>query len=195
MTTETNNATTPAAKATPPLVEPRIYVASLADYNAGNLHGVWLKANLEPQEIHEEIQAMLRDSTEPCAEEWAIHDYEGFGGLTIDEYASIEAVHQIAKRITMHGTLYAALVSHLGSSADFAQADAAMDEQYLGVFDSLAHYAEESITDCFGGQLEALPGIVRWAIDWERVGQDLELSGDIFSIYDNHQIHVFTGQA
>ena len=60
---------------------PRIYVACLSSYNAGRLHGRWIDCDQTAEEIREEIRLMLEESPEPWAEEWAIHDYEGFGGL------------------------------------------------------------------------------------------------------------------
>lgn len=62
-----------AAIQTPPL----IYVASLADYNNGRLHGVWIRADSDPEAIGLAIQAMLAASPEPRAEEWAVHASEG----------------------------------------------------------------------------------------------------------------------
>lgn len=87
---------------------PRIYVASLADYNAGRLHGVWLEADREPAEVHADIQALLAASSEPGAEEYAIHDYDGFGDARLDEYDSLELVCRIARGITAHGLAFAA---------------------------------------------------------------------------------------
>ncbi len=66
-------------KIAPPLrwlqhpVPPRVYVASLSDYNASRLHGQWIDAAQEPGEI---ITSMLSESRDPGAEEWAIHDFE-----------------------------------------------------------------------------------------------------------------------
>ena len=51
---------------------PRIYVACLAAYNNGFLHGRWIDATT-PDEIMEEVQAMLAASPIPQAEEWGIH--------------------------------------------------------------------------------------------------------------------------
>ena len=51
---------------------PRIYVACLAAYNNGRLHGAWIDATT-PDEIRTEVRAMLAASPEPDAEEWAIH--------------------------------------------------------------------------------------------------------------------------
>jgi len=52
---------------------PRIYVASLADYNAGRLHGRWIDADRPAEAIREQIAQMLAESKAPVAEEWAIH--------------------------------------------------------------------------------------------------------------------------
>ena len=52
----------------------RIYVACLAAYNNGHLHGEWIKVTDEAS-IWEAVQAMLFASPiEEDAEEWAIHD-------------------------------------------------------------------------------------------------------------------------
>jgi len=42
----------------------RIYVACLASYNSGILHGRWIEATADVDEMQEEIDAMLRES--PC---------------------------------------------------------------------------------------------------------------------------------
>lgn len=47
---------------------PRIYVACLASYNAGELHGVWIDADQDPDDVWNEIRAMLRASRHPNVE-------------------------------------------------------------------------------------------------------------------------------
>jgi antirestriction protein len=76
-------------------VVPRIYVASLADYNAGRLHGRWIRADLPSDEIYREIQEMLAASAIPDAEEWAIHDFEGFGPIRLAENTRIDTLARI----------------------------------------------------------------------------------------------------
>ena len=73
----------------------RIYVACLASYNAGTLHGEWIEATADADELKARVQAMLDRSPEPYAEEWAIHDYEGFGDMS--EYEDLD---HIAERVT-----------------------------------------------------------------------------------------------
>ncbi len=48
--------------------EIRIYVACLASYNSGILHGAWIDALQDASAIRNEIKAMLDASPEECAE-------------------------------------------------------------------------------------------------------------------------------
>jgi antirestriction protein len=69
----------------------RIYVACLASYNAGILHGRWIDASSDPDAMQGEIDAMLKASREPGAEEWAVHDYDGVpSGL--GEYPGLDKI-------------------------------------------------------------------------------------------------------
>ncbi|WP_133131457.1 antirestriction protein ArdA [Legionella yabuuchiae] len=52
--------------------KPEIYVACLASYNNGYLHGQWLDANQSEGAIMEDIQAMLEDSPVSDPGDWAI---------------------------------------------------------------------------------------------------------------------------
>jgi antirestriction protein len=75
---------------------PEIWVGSLSDYNDGRLHGVWLDATLEPDELRDAIAFMLRNSYTRDAEEYAIMDYDDFCGLSLGEYESLETVSRMA---------------------------------------------------------------------------------------------------
>lgn len=68
---------------------PKIYVASLSDYNTGRLHGIWIDADQDIEAIHFEVQAMLGASREPGVEEWAIHDFEDFGAVRLSEFEDL----------------------------------------------------------------------------------------------------------
>ena len=87
---------------------PAIYVASLADYNNGVLHGAWIDAAREPSDIQADINAMLARSREPNAEEFAIFDYNQFGRCRIHENDPIDLVARIARGIREHGYAFAA---------------------------------------------------------------------------------------
>jgi antirestriction protein len=50
-----------------PTTSPCIYVACLASYSSGILHGVWIAADQDPADIYAEIRSMLAKSREPFA--------------------------------------------------------------------------------------------------------------------------------
>ena len=76
--------------------EPRIYVACLAAYNSGYLHGAWIDATEGVSEMQDQVNSMLAASPIAGAEEYTIHDYEDFGGAFISEYAGLPDVSEIA---------------------------------------------------------------------------------------------------
>jgi len=170
----------------------RIYVASLADYNAGHLHGRWIDATKPADEVREEIAEMLGESKEQVAEDWAIHDYEGFGGVSLSEYENIETVCQLAELIGEHGEIFAALVANFGSGTnDLEYAQKVMENGYNGAHESLADYAREFVEDCYSESLNGLPDFIRHNINWDGIGQDFETNGNIFSIEFDGMVHVF----
>lgn len=128
-----------------PVVTPRIYVASLSDYNAGRLHGVWIDAAQEATEIAEAAAQMLAASPEPVAEEVAIHDFEGFGPIRLSEYESFETVARLGAGIAQHGPAFAAWAGALDSS-EWDQLDQ-FEDHFRGRWDSIEDYAEELLSE------------------------------------------------
>ena len=166
--------------------EIRIYVACLAAYNNGILHGRWIDADQDAWAIYDEIRAVLAASPIPHAEEWAIHDHEGFEGVSIAEYEGIERVAELAAFIAEHGKLGAELVAYFDA---VEQARQALEDGYYGQFSSLADYVQELTEDC-----TAIPEHLRLYIDWQAMARDAELSGDVFTIQTAFdEIHVFAG--
>ena len=170
---------------------PRIYIASLADYNAGRLHGRWIDAAQPAEDIHEAIQALLNESPEAVAEDWAIHDYEHFRGLRLTEFEDIDHVAAVARGIVEHGPVFAGLVSHFGGASSVEEAQRHMEDGYRGAFERLADYAQELVEDCYSEAIRALPDFIRYHIDFEGIGDDLQMGGDIFTVECKGQIHVF----
>jgi antirestriction protein len=180
-----NTAPLGTATALPAIDDIRIYVACLAAYNNGRLHGRWIDAAQGEAHIWDETRAMLAASPEPEAEEWAIHDFEGFEGAPLGEYTSFETVAALAEFIAERGTLGGKLLAHYGGELEDAQK--AFDE-YCGEYESLADYAEQFFEDT--GQ--PVPKYLEPYIDWKAVGRDFEYSGDIFTIETGYnQTHVF----
>jgi antirestriction protein len=163
--------------------KPRIYVACLAAYNEGYLHGAWIDADQDAWAIQDEINTMLRASPIPDAEEWAIHDYEGFEGLHLSEYAGIESVTHLAAFVAEHGRLGAELVTYYGS---LDEARDAMADHYAGEYASLADFAQD-ITE----ETTAIPETLRHYIDYDRMARDMAIS-DVVAIHTAHDaVHIF----
>jgi len=173
------------------VTSPRIYVASLADYNSGRLHGRWIDADQSAHAIREQIGQMLAESKEPIAEEWAIHDYDNFAGLKLSEYEDIDKVAEVAFLIKEHGPLFAALASYFGGTDGIDDARRYMEEGYRGEWDSLEDYAAELAEDCYGDVLKALPDFIRYNIDWEAIARDMDLNGDVITFELDGKTHVF----
>ncbi len=105
---------------------------------------------------------MLNDSPEEDSEEYAIHDYEGFGSYRLDEYEGIDSAHEVACFIEEHDELGAELLAYY---SDIEDARKAIEESYCGCHTSVADYAQEL---------------------------NMELSGDIFTVETGYQeVHIF----
>lgn len=164
---------------------PRIYVACLAAYNSGRLHGRWIAADKGQDHIWAKVRQMLKESPELGAEEWAIHDYDGFKGAPISEYAGFDWVCDLAEYIDARGELGAKVCEHF--CGDLEQAKAAF-EDYAGCYTSLADFAE-NLTRETGPEI---PGAFQYYIDWSGMGQDMALNGDVFTIETHFdEVHVF----
>lgn len=165
---------------------PRIYVASLSDYNAGRLHGRWIDAAQATEEIESEVKEMLAESPEPIAEEWAIHDYEGFGPLSLSEWESFERVSTIALLIKKHGKAFAAWVAddpgeELGDDTEEQFLDA-----FCGEWDSEKDYAEE-----LAREINPPPDEWDAYIDWESYANTLFIDSHFSTPTGDGTIYVF----
>lgn len=167
------------------MTEPKIYVADLAAYNNGILHGCWIDATLDLDDIQDAINKMLEGSLEPNAEEYAIHDYEGFGGYSVSEYEGIEQVNIIACFIEEYPDFGAELLNYCG---DIDDAKRMAEDSYFGCYESLADYAQ-MLTE----ETTTIPDQLAFYIDYEKMGRDMDMSGDITTIETAHdQVHIFS---
>lgn len=190
----------------------RVYVACLASYNNGVLHGAWIDAEQPAEDIHQEVDSMLRASRfpnvqvhcltcggqsehgndkaayadcencrgtglVPSAEEWAIHDYEGFDGIKLNECDSFERVALLAELLEEHGEGFAVWYDNETRDDDDSLASDFQDA-YAGEWDSVQAYAEDYIEQT--GELKDGSTLARY-FDYESFARDLEHGGDIWS--------------
>lgn len=162
---------------------PQIYVACLAAYNNGYLHGAWIDAGQPSDTIHDEIQAMLKKSPIPQAEEWAIHDFDDFGNLNLDENEDLETVSALAEFIVQHGELGIATLDHMCN--DLSEAERLLEDGYEGAYNSEEEFARQLYESCY-----EIPDHLIHYIDYQAIADDLFCS-DYFSVDIGLSKHVF----
>jgi antirestriction protein len=209
-------------------IKMRIYVASLADYNAGYLHGAWIDAAQDAEDIDRAIAKILRTSKYPnvqrceltcdfcdhswdslavlpfvcpectstdivprnpydSAEEWAIHDHEGFGSVEISEHCSTEYVSQVATLIEEHGESMMCYLANSGRDDIGDEILESYQEAYVGTFRTETAFAEHCVDEGFFGEI---PDAIAPYIDYSAMARTL-LSGDYYSLEGSEGVHVF----
>lgn len=180
---------------------PRIYVRCLSAYNNGLLHGLWIDATQDEDDIWDDINWMLSWSPvahrEAC-EEWAIHDYEGFGSFRLSEYEDLETVSKVASAIEEHGKAFTEYISYqFPYPLDIDDWDEVVEQfqfAFVGHFESEEDFVltGEEIDEIYGFKVlqEQFPF---WAnhISWESVATDLfccdyystKATGESYGIY------------
>ena len=167
-------------------MEINIYVASLADYNAGHLVGEWISLNNKTyDEVMQEIQDMLKGSEEEVAEEWAIHDYEC--PFRIDEYENIRELMNIVEAYDACEESEEAkdAAAKTFDKDDLEEIYNNFWDYYQGQYGSLEDYAEKVAVEC--GYLDDNRNnpLLNY-IDWKRFVRDLEFDG-----YEEVDGHIF----
>lgn len=164
----------------------RIYVACLASYNSGRLHGAWIDLEgKDGDDIQTEVDAMLAKSPTADAEEWAIHDYEGFGPYKLSESASFDDIAELVEAVDEHGeAVLAYMANNCGELSDFSDA-------YAGEFSSVEDYAQDLVEDCYSDSLKSLPDFIRFNIDWKGIAHDMEVGGDIWTADAPGGVYIF----
>jgi len=162
---------------------PKVYVACLAAYNNGILHGEWIDARQEPEAIHEQIKKMLAKSPIAGAEEWGLHDYEGFCGLRLSEYESIEKVAEMAKMIEEHGEAWAKFAEYEG--IEYATLER-FEEAYAGEW-----LNEEEFAQDLADETMEIPAHLSDYIDIERLARDLFINDYYSAEGETGKVYVF----
>tara|TARA_R100000426_G_scaffold20530_2_gene17647 strand:- start:5 stop:526 length:522 start_codon:yes stop_codon:yes gene_type:complete len=151
--------------------EPQIYVACLAAYNSGHLHGEWITPKADKDELQEQINKVLKSSPIKGAEEWAVHDYDDFPNL--GEYPDLDKLIQVQEAIDEHGkyVVHAFLENWSIEDLDHIQ------DAYYGEYDSFSEFAQQLAEDTIEG-LNDNSTLSRY-FDWNAWERDLE--------YDFHE--------
>ncbi len=198
--TETSTPETGPEHALETDVAPAIWVGSLADYNAGRLHGSWIDAHQRPEQLYTAIEQVLATSPEAAetglpSEEWGIFDYEGFGTYRLGEYEDIGRVALLASGIVEWGPAFAAWVDDNREPERIEL----FQDAYLGHYVSLSAYGDYLTTE--NGIEEQLDRCIDTAwlrayvtFDSDQLVHDLQAGGDVYTVDDGDGgIWIFDG--
>lgn len=158
-----------------------IYVACLAAYNNGILHGKWIDIT-DSKEVWAEINEMLKSSPIPDAGKWAIHDYDGFFEVQINEHDDINFICEIASLIQEYGEL-AACMYNFHESIDSVQN--VIYEYYAGCYNSPKDFAYDIVNE-----LHNIPENLKFYIDYDKFLRDMEIN-DINIYKIGGKYHIF----
>jgi antirestriction protein len=171
-------------------MEFRIYLASLSDYNNAILHGVWfdIDSTTTKEDIYDAINKMLAESPATkkygeLAEEYAIHDYEGF--RSISEWEDFDTLLTYVERYEKYGEAWVAYEEYYGSQ--WATEDD-FENRYIGEYESEEEFGEQYLDDTC--MLSEVPESVRYYFDTERFTRDL-FTNDVTGVEENDSVYVF----
>ena len=178
-----------------PARTPRVWIGSLADYNNGALHGDWVDAAVDDEELIVAAQRILATSELPDAEEYAIFDYDDFGDFKVEQYEQLSLVAKVARGIQEHGDAFSAWSQLHDADPDMLDA---FEDNYLGEYDSPEDWAreiadesniEQRIEETFGADLASY---IRF--DAAQFARDAWLGGDIYVMHkdDDGRCWIFT---
>lgn len=162
-------------------LHPRVWIGCLAAYNDGTLHGEWVEAAVSDEELVEAARRIVAYSPEPDAEEWAIFDFDEFGGYRVQEYDPLEHVARVARGIAEHGHAFA-------TWAELQDGDESLLDQFedafLGEFDSAEDWAREVFDDLNLDRflrMGAIPEVIRpyLSVDYAAWARAAVLGGDV----------------
>ncbi len=163
---------------------PRIYVVDLGSYVQGQPKGAWFDVDSDADDLAWEIGDKLGHP-----DEIAIHDYEGFGGASIDEYASLEDVARLGELIAEHGEgPLGAFAARVGTNNVTPEG---FEAAYRGEYDSEEQYCEQYLED--SGLIDTLPEWARPYFDLERYTRD-QFTGDLWSADGHGTVYVFASR-
>lgn len=153
----------------------QIYAACLASYNAGRLYGAWITPSSDPEAIREDIAAMLAGSPAPDAEEYAIHDYDGFPNM--GEYPSIDEVARMAALFEEFDHIDADDLRAIMDNwhGDVTETADNLRDNFAGIFDTFREYADDAADEMLAAHGIKDDSIAARYFDYDAWARDLAL--------------------
>jgi len=162
-----------------------VYIACLASYNCGILHGSWI--DLEEIEDIEHLQECIDDillhSSQPDAEEWAMHDHQGLPDfMGRDENPALEDLLKLADifinecSTTDEYDIYKIWSEYNSELIDYDDFVDAFQGDFSESFSPGSDFAEQLYDQC---EYISDDNPLKHYVDYERVWHDLSCDGYI----------------
>jgi len=173
-----------------PKATPKIYVACLASYNQGMLHGDWIDLTdcKEFNDLQQKVDQIIKSSKAFGAEEVAIHDYDNF--LDLGEYPDFQKLFEVYQAINNseidNAILYAHIERNFGVDYFLENPDQILqiEDSYVGDWQDFKEYAEHYAYEV--DEFQSIPEHMQHWFDWESYSQDLSYNHDCVDILDDN---------
>lgn len=143
--------------------QPRVFIGCQASASNGHLHGRWLFAAQEADDLHDEVQDILSTSPVGGSDGYFVADTEYFAGYDLGQNPSIETITRVARGIEEHGASFARWLEHHGID-NLDQVERTYVDAYVGQFVNERAAAYDALTSA--GVYEAIQ------MAWNQVGHD-----------------------
>ena len=166
------------------------YIACLASYNNGRLHGAWvdLCTAATVEEVQECINWVIATSPTPGAEEYAVHDWSGVPrSISGNEWPDWEEVLSLLEAIEGHGEAFQLWHEN---APDYNTELADFLEEFYCRHESGADFAQEYYEERSKDALDELQEVA-FAIDWESVWERGGISQDFWGEHGSDGFYVY----
>ena len=166
-----------------------IYIADLAQYNAGRLIGRHVEMTDNADDNLEAIEAAIEDmkAKRPSSEEFIVHDYDD--GINLGETSDWKKLATFGALFEEHGEAFKACCEVFGEhyiSGDFDEAAEFFSDHYRGEHSSAADYIASQSED------REIPSWLEFYIDWANMARDLEINGDFKAVESGSTVFIFS---
>jgi len=179
----------------------QIYITCPASYTNGTIHGKWIDATSDVDEMQEDVNALLRSSEYPnvmvecpacggvcrvvecstckgygevpSAEEFAIHDFDEIPCL--GEYGGLRAVADYVEFVEAHDSFKADEIKAVldDCCGDLALAKERLEDGYCGTFDDFRDFADGYAEDNIFPDVDN--ELAQRYFDYESFARDLKM--------------------
>ena len=170
----------------------QIYITDLAAYNAGHLIGEFISLPKDENELMEDINRILGKGERICKsfphEEIFISDYEweDIEIFKIEEFNDIQLLNKklffLQNEVAKEDFIKVNFLLDHGLASSIEDSVEKIDNLIFYPSITMVEFAEEFVENNF--DLDKVPEIIRYHIDYKGIARDLKIDGSFFEVSD-----------